>query len=246
MSRRPNAALPLWLAAFLLLPAAALPASFFVSPVRVDLSVRKPTAAMTVRNDSAQPVVIQLQATAWMQADGQDRTTPTSDLIATPPLFTLQPQDAQIVRVGLRKPDVLAIKEQTFRVFLQEVPPRPKPGDQGVTMALRLSIPVFVAPASPKGSGLTWRADVQQNGEINLRVENSGDTHSQITQLRLFAEKGEKPLATVDVVNYVLAGQSREWKFKPESNPSVTNRRLHLIAETDAGRVDTDLDLSAR
>jgi fimbrial chaperone protein len=246
MFRHQRAALPLWLAAFLFLPAAALPASFFVSPVRVDLSVRKTTAAMTVRNDSEKPVVIQLHATAWTQAGGQDSTTPTTDLIATPPLFTLQPQGAQIVRLGLRKPDTLATTEQTFRVFLQEVPPPPKPGDQGVTMALRLSIPVFVAPASPKGPALLWRADMQPDGDINLRVENTGDTHSQITQLRLFADKADKPVVGLDVVNYVLAGQSREWKLKPESGPASTNRRFHLVAETDAGRADTELELPAR
>ena len=85
-----------------------------VSPVRVDLSARKATAAMTVRNDSDQPVVIQLQTVAWSQAGGQDSTTPTSDLIATPPLFTLPAQSSQIVRVGLRKPDPLASRRFAF------------------------------------------------------------------------------------------------------------------------------------
>jgi fimbrial chaperone protein len=244
MSRRLSAALPFWLAAFFL-PAIAQPASFFVSPVRIDLSVRKTTAAMTVRNDSEQPIVIQLQPVAWAQADGQDTTTPTSELIATPPLFTLPAQSSQIVRLGLRKPDPLISKEQTFRVFLQEVPSPSKPGDQGVTMALRLSIPVFVAPASPKGPGLSWQLQAQADGQLRLRADNAGDTHSQITQLSLSADRTDKPLAALDVVHYVLAGQSREWKFKPEAKPASTSRRLHLTAETDAGRVDTDLDLRA-
>jgi fimbrial chaperone protein len=246
MSSKLGAALPWWLAALLLLPSSALPASFFVSPVRVDLSARKATAAMTVRNDSDQPVVIQLQTVAWSQADGQESTTPTSELIATPPLFTLPPQGSQIVRLGLRKPDPLNSTEQTFRLFLQEVPAPVRPGDQGVTMALRLSIPVFVSPITPKGPALIWQAELQPDGQLRLRVENTGDTHSQITQLGLYVDRLDKPIAALDVMNYVLAGQSREWKLRPEPNAASTNRRLHLTAETDAGRVDTDLDLSAR
>jgi fimbrial chaperone protein len=233
-------------AALSLLPSVALSASFYVSPVRVDLSARKPTAALTVRNESEQPVVVQLQTTAWTQNNGKDSTAPTRDLIATPPLFTLPAQGSQIVRLGLRNPQSALAAEQAFRVLLQEVPPPVKPGAQGITMALRLSIPVFVAPAAAKGPALVWLAQPQRDGDILLRVQNNGDAHSQITQLTLSRGNGGKAVAEVDVVSYVLAGQAREWKLKPQQGSASAGERLHLRAETDAGRVDTELELAPR
>ena len=41
--------------------------SFQVNPIRVDMSARVTTAALTIRNDGDEPVVIQLSVLAWSQ-----------------------------------------------------------------------------------------------------------------------------------------------------------------------------------
>jgi fimbrial chaperone protein len=217
-------------------------ASFYVSPVRVELSARSATAAMTVRNEGERPIVVQVQPVAWSQRNGNDETAPTREVIATPAVFTLPAQGSQIVRVGLRRATA-ADKEQTYRLFLQEVPAPPKPGEQGVTMALRLSIPIFVAPAKPKGPALTWRAERQADGDILVEAVNSGDTHAQITRLLLSPSKTEKAIAETAVMSYVLAGQTRQWKLKPEA---MSGQRLYLQADTDAGPAAAELDLPSR
>ena len=78
--------------------------AFSVNPVRVTLSAKQPVAALTVRNESNEPTLVQLEALAWSQSLGKDVTIPSADVLATPPIFTLAPNGSQIVRVGLRRP----------------------------------------------------------------------------------------------------------------------------------------------
>ena len=66
--------------------------------------------------------------------------------MATPPIFTVPPKGTQVIRVGLRRA-ADAQQGLSYRMFLQEVPPPPRQGLQGLQVALRLSLPVFVMPA---------------------------------------------------------------------------------------------------
>ncbi len=62
------------------------------------------TAAMTVRNDGDDAVVIQASLLSWAQDEsGQDVYTPTNEALVTPPIMTIPPGGEQIVRVGLRR-----------------------------------------------------------------------------------------------------------------------------------------------
>ena len=101
-------------------------ASLGVSPVRVTLSESQSMGAITVRNDGAEPVSMQMEMLNWSQAEGKDVLTPTRDLLANPPIFTVPAGGSQLVRVGLRRaPD--GQRELTYRIGLQELPPPPIP-----------------------------------------------------------------------------------------------------------------------
>src|SRR5450759_1169209 len=79
----------------------AVAGTFQVTPVRVELSAQQSTTALTVSNNGSDPVVVQLQTSAWAQENGNDQYSSTDDLIATPPIFTIQPGANQIVRIGM-------------------------------------------------------------------------------------------------------------------------------------------------
>lgn len=82
---------------------AALAGAFQVSPLRIALSAQAPIAVITVRNEGAVASVMQLKAMSWSQTAGEDSYSPTQEVLATPPIFTVPPGGAQIVRVGLRR-----------------------------------------------------------------------------------------------------------------------------------------------
>ena len=115
---------------FVVWASVAKAASFGVSPVRVTLSETQQMDAITVRNDGTEPVSMQLEVLNWSQEAGKDVLTPSRELLANPPIFTVPAGGSQLVRVGLRRaPD--GQRELTYRICLQELPPPPKPDFMG-------------------------------------------------------------------------------------------------------------------
>lgn len=241
MSRTCTTAALVAIAAFAAASASA--GSFQVNPIRVDLSSSIPSAAITVRNDGAESVVVQASVLEWSQADGRDVYAPTSDALATPPIATIAPGAEQIVRVGLRR-GADAKRELTYRLFVHEVPPPPRPGFTGLQVALRIGVPVFVAPSTAAVKPLEWSAAVANDGSMKLVARNGGNLHHRIAdfELRVPGDAGG-PIAGVSTVSYVLAGQVREWTLPALPERMRAARELALKAFTDAGEIDAKITL---
>ncbi len=216
--------------------------TFQVTPVRVELSAQQATAALTVSNNGTEPVVVQLQSSAWAQDAGNDQYSDTNDLIASPPIFTILPGAEQIVRVGLRRrPDASA--ELSYRLYLQEVPAAPAPGFRGLQMALRIGIPVFVEATSKSGPELRWTVEKAAAGQLKVVLHNAGKAHIQVTDFKVTVPGSAQALALQQVSFYLLPAQQRSWILP--LNPAVTlgARTLHVTAFTDAGTLEADVPL---
>ena len=236
----------LCLAFLLAAPLAAMAASLGISPVRVELSPATPTAALTLRNGGDEPTVVQVRAVAWSQNGGEDVYEPTSEVIISPPIFTVAGNSAQVVRVGLRRaPDPR--RELSYRIFLQEVPGPPQPGTTGVQMALRIGVPVFVKPVQPAKPELSWRIGRETGGALRVAATNPGEMHVQLIGIKLLgagAAPGAPPLASQESGGYLLPGQSREWRIEPPQPGLPTDAtRLRVLASTDAGELSADVTL---
>ncbi|MGR9085691.1 MAG: fimbrial biogenesis chaperone [Gammaproteobacteria bacterium] len=223
--------LALWLAGI----GAACAGSFQVNPVRATLTAGKPVGAMTVRNNGGEPAVLQLEVMSWSQQQGKDVYTPSREILATPPIFTVPSGGSQIVRVGLRRPPD-AQRELTYRLFLQEVPPPPKPGFQGLHVALRIGVPIFVPPAVAQPPVLTWRIFRTGQGELEVSLTNGGNSHVQVANVRLAQPEGGE-LVKQQIASYVLPGQSRSWPLKDIKTPPSASS-FQLFAQTDIGDID--------
>jgi fimbrial chaperone protein len=217
--------------------------SFQVNPIRVDLSASSPSVAITVRNDGRDPVVVQASVLAWSQSDGNDAYVPTTEALVTPPIATIAPGAEQIVRVGLRRaPDPQ--RELTYRLFLQEVPPPPKPGFTGLQVALRIGVPVFVAPTASARKPLEWSATLARDGTVKLTARNEGNVHHRIADFELrIPGVADAPVTGVSTVSYVLAGQAREWTLAAPIERVRFARELALKAFTDAGEIEAAVKL---
>lgn len=214
--------------------------SFTVNPVRVTLSPGHAVAAITVRNAGSDASVIQLETFRWTQQDGKDVLTPSREILATPPIFTLLPGGSQIVRVGLRRePD--AQHELTYRLILREVPP-PQPIAQGLRVALAISMPVFVVAAHPSFSNLQWQAQRLADGRIQLQATNTGSAHVQVGSIQLSLPGSAAPAVRESVATYVLPGNARSWTFK-SSVALPVGSVLALQASTDGGDVQAKVTL---
>ena len=214
-----------------------------VSPVRLTLSATQPVDTLTVRNDGPDSTVVQAQPYTWSQEAGEDRYTPSAELLVSPPIFTLPVGGSQIVRVGLRRA-VLLQHELSYRLYLQEVPSPLKADGLGLQVTLRLGVPVFFSPPAPASPALSWRASRRLPTTIQVDLNNGGNTHVQLTSLQLLSAQNEHLLVTQKLSTYVLPGQTHSWLINTSASAPL-GARLRLLAQTDVGEVYEELDLAA-
>ena len=226
--------------ACLIAPHSLFAGSLSVSPIRIDLSSAQRSVALTVRNESDQPTVVQAQLVAWSQTENDDRLEPTSDILASPPIFTVASGGAQIVRVALRRaPD--PARELAYRILVTEVPGKPQADFTGAQFALKISLPIFVGAAGAKTSPqLEWSAIRTPNGDLALSAVNKGAKHIQVQSIEV-SRPGAEADAKFTGLWYILPGQHRTVVMKPSTGRAIPADRVQLTAETDAGPLAADV-----
>ncbi|MGQ0799961.1 MAG: fimbrial biogenesis chaperone [Pseudomarimonas sp.] len=218
--------------------------NFAVNPVRITLDSRhQPVAALTVRNTSDIATVVQAHTMQWSPGrgddsgtdggDGSDQLRASAELLVTPAVFTLPPHGQQVVRVGLRgrQPSATGI-EGSYRLYLSEVPTPLEPGFQGLNVALRMGLPVFVAVPGTAPE-LALQLLPAASGTLHLQVHNSGSAHARLKRVVISDALGATVL-TADLMRDVLAGQVRRFKL-PMATPLATQTDLSIQLQSELG-----------
>jgi len=201
-----------WLLWGVLAASGAGASSFNVAPIRADLTAGHRMAVITLTNADETPVVVQVQVEKWAQVDGVDHLELSREVLVTPPVLQVPGLGVQVVRLALRRePD--AAQELTYRVIFQEVP-QAAPKEFTLQVALSLSVPVFVAPLTPKASArLTFDAHAAAPDQVVLGALNAGEAHTQVFDVAL--DLPSDPIAlTSNISKYVLAGSRMSWTLK--------------------------------
>ena len=127
----------------------------------------------------------QVDVVAWSQNDEEREIyTPTDELLAVPPLFTLKPGEQQVVRIGLMRaadPE----KELSYRVFFTELEP-PEIEEQtvsSVNIRLRFGVPVFVAPLAPAAPGVEFIGLQTIDGHRFMELRNTGNVRVKVNEV---------------------------------------------------------------
>ncbi|MEJ2604105.1 MAG: fimbria/pilus periplasmic chaperone [Gammaproteobacteria bacterium] len=214
-------------------------ASINVSPIRVHLDAGSPREVVTITNGEETPKSYQVEVVAWSQsADDREVYSPTEDVIAVPPLFTLEPGEQQLIRLGaLTPPD--AQTERAFRMFVTEVASPQTAGEAatGIDMRLQIGLPVFYHPVAPMTGRLEVDGSFRDSGNRFVRLRNTGNSHVKILELRHQAEGASEPVAIPTVV-YVHAGQTAELPLPVPGGAAAG--RLSIVTESH-GTLEHDL-----
>lgn len=230
------------LTAFFFCSGAVLASDFNVSPILVNLSTTNATAALEVVNNGDEAVVIQSEVKTWKQENGASAYQPTTDILATPPIFTVPAHGKQIVRMGMRR-TVDPKMELSYRLFLQEVPPPPKPDFKGVQIRLRLGVPVYITPAIAAQPVPKWSATQDADGLIKLTLVNEGNAHLQISDFVLKVPGNANPLVKQEISFSLLAGSSQSWILKPDPKVLINDGHIQVQAFSTVGRFDAEIEL---
>ncbi|WP_372987117.1 molecular chaperone [Marinobacter sp.] len=218
-------------------------ASLSVNPVGVTLEDPQQIRHLQLRNTGNEPMVLQASVKDLSIVDNREQYTDTDALVVTPPVFTIEPGEKQVVRLGLEDPTP-SEEERAFRVFLQQSPKNPATDDSDgnkptlVQMNLRIGIPVFVRPSEPVAHAVVWQMESMDEGRIRIVAENQGNTHSRITNLSLLDKQGEV-LTESDRLTYLLSRSQRAWTL---TLPADGERPHKLRFRDQRGSAETILN----
>ena len=214
----------------LFVPGGVFAGGLQVSPTRLEVPVDRRSTAVVVRNTGSTPVLLHAESMRWSQPDGQDLYAASTDLIVSPPVFTLEPGASQTVRVGLRD-RTPPTEQRAFRVFIQEVPPAAVVAPQELKVVLRIGVPALVTPTKAKPAHPRWALACEDGEALELRITNDGERVVRFDTITV-----EAPNATVtEHAVYVLAGQTRLLKLAGLPR-SARNVDLQALAGEDSYR----------
>ncbi|MEA3044994.1 MAG: fimbrial chaperone protein [Sphingomonadales bacterium] len=203
--------------------------SLEISPVSVNLVAGQSTRVIEIRNRGGSSVAIQIRAYAWSQSGNTDVLVPTRDIILSPPIFTIPAGASQTIRLLLRGPG--GTGERSYRLLLDEVL-SPDAQRSQVGIALRISLPVITAAASPPSRSLRWRARRGPGNQILVSAANTGNVYDKVHAIAVTLPDGSHPAIASSGDNpYLLTNAQREWVVQG-ATPAPT---LRLNVTTQAG-----------
>ena len=211
---RPFPSLTVPLAAALLLGAAppVRAASLRVSPILIDGGAGA-NATITLHNGEARPLDAQVRVFRWTQADGREDLVPTDDVVASPPIVSIDAGSDYVVRLQ-RTVGEEPVGEEAYRVVVDELPNPDRQRNGTVAVVLRYIVPAFFFAPDASQPRVRWSIG-QRDGRAVVVAENSGDHRVQLTDLSLKVGgrvlKVEKGLA-----GYVLGHSVKEWALGPK------------------------------
>lgn len=192
-------------------------ADFSVYPVRVELGTGQQTAILSLHNDGAQPLRLQVRAFVWgMDAAGKWQLDPSDDLIVNPQLFEIGPKQSAQLRVGTLLAPMP--RERAWRLLVDELPGLDADTGNGsvrVRMLTRLSLPVFLEPAGKAAPHATL-ADVQlRRDQLLLSVRNDGNVRFDPQPLKVSVRDaaGRELFNVSPTLAYLLPGAQLDLKL---------------------------------
>jgi fimbrial chaperone protein len=229
-------------------PGVCFASGFKVTPVKILLTRRVPTALLTLKNESDRTVRLQASVFAWNQdREGRMQLAPTPDIVFFPTVLSVKPGEERKVRLGTGV--AFGPLEKSYRIFFEELPELERAGSsQGSQLQIRtrMGIPIFLQPNEPeKGSRIETMAALA--GILRFSVRNTGNVHMNLRGIRV---KGLGPMGDARFEResdgwYVLAGGSRDYEIEiPERRCSGIARYL-IEAKVDEKDVRENLESSA-
>jgi len=194
----------------LIAPHAATASNFTVTPTEVNLSGSTTSALVTVRNRGRAPLRFEITLVSWSEDEhGQMKLNPSADVTFFPKLVELPAGASRNIRIGINAGAAREV-EQSFRLFVEELPDQSAPAANAVALRTKVGIPVFVRPAKPTRTAVIDGVSVE-NGKVLTRVRNTGNLHISVDNISVKGTGGSAaPTFTKDGAGwYVLPGATR-------------------------------------
>jgi fimbrial chaperone protein len=211
-------------------------ASLQVAPVLVEVPAPGAAATLRLRNEGNRPLDAQIRIFQWTQVDGEDKLTPTNDVAASPPLASLRPNADYTVRIVRTKKEPV-VKEEAYRLLIDELPAPATGQAASVSIALRYSIPVFFTAAGGTVPKLSWDLQPRANKPVVV-ASNAGDRRIRISKLKVTDRKGGTADFGDGLAGYVLGRSTRNFVVPANAKGFGAGGLAAISAQSDIGPID--------
>jgi fimbrial chaperone protein len=216
-----------------LLPAEGLPVNFSINPIRIFFEGGKKTDMLTVKNESAKKVALQISAVAWTQDEKADNVyLPTEDILFFPKLVEIPPGEEKIIRIGTRvsRGDT----EKTYRLFLEEISDNNKMETTSVRMLMKVGVPVFISPLKSAASAVIGKMELSK-GSLRVNVKNEGNIHFIMKSMKLEGrdDSGKEIYTAEQAGGYLHHGKTKDFTFGIPEGVCRKIKTLNLHIDTD-------------
>ncbi len=216
-------------------------ASLHVDPVLLEVTSPAAAAVLTLRNKGISEINAQVRVFRWVQSDGVEKLEQATDVVASPPMVTLAPNNDYVVRiVRLSKQQVSG--EEAYRLLIDELPKAVRSSGRSVNLLVRHSIPVFFAPSNVGKASIQWSASIK-NGKLMLTAQNLGDRRLRVAALRVHDSRGNVVSFGDGLVGYVLGKSSITWTAPVNVRGFGDQGTMSIAAESDLGPIRAVVDV---
>lgn len=240
----------LFLAFFVLFFPLHSSAAFRVAPVRIFFDSTTKSVAITVQNEDEDKLTVQVDAMEWSQDEkGEDVYRPTKDIVFFPKMVTIEKGKERLIRVGYDG-KAADVKEKTYRLFLEELPEQPKPGQTYVSMLIRMGIPIFINPAK-ETHGVNLQRTSMSRGALEVTVKNNGNSHVIVDKIKAVGTDaiGANVFTTEASGWYILAGNAIAYPVEVPAKDCPRLKEVKVWVNTDntvlEGKVDVEAGMCA-
>lgn len=214
--------------------------SLHVKPTTLTLTPGQNAAVITITNEGAAPINAQVRVFGWDQAQDKDQLSETDKLVASPPAATFAPGQSQSIRV-VRTAKAAATAEESYRLWVDEIPAQNAAPQVGVEVRMRYSLPVFVQPRSAASQGKVEIGAQVQGHNLVLTAQNNGQSHAQLADLTLAYGNGTSTPLARGLLGYVLAGKRMQWTLAIPANAATAGSPSKLSAKLNGQATDISL-----
>lgn len=210
------------LLASLMVPPAARAASQ-ISPTLVEFRPGQAAFVVNLNNPGATASSYEIEGLSWEQVGDTDKLEPTEDIIASPPIASIQPGASQVVRLILRRQ--ARTEELAYRLTISELPAPGAGARAQIGFMIVSSLPIFVVPNNARPGKLEWRAERVADGGLDLVARNTGGRTMRLGTLSLAGPAGRAVTAQPrGAIPAVRPGLERRWAVPAAAVGGLTGR----------------------
>jgi fimbrial chaperone protein len=195
-----------------------------VSPVILEINKEKKIVTLSFTNDTGNDINIQTSALTWSQVNGEDKYSPTNDLVIIPAIVSIPAGKVQTFRVSKRVIDNNAL-EQAYRVYLEDVSPGfvDPNNPTGVAFKFNQDLPAFYFSGKQVYNKIFFNASICKSANpktMCVRIENTGDFRLSLRGVKAKSLEGKiQDDFDVGISGTVLAKSWKEFTFNAPEKP---------------------------